>query len=123
MEWIESLITSNFDWSFIILILLGNFYIYDLSFYPQKLLAWKKSKTFLTAVHSLLLGILYYYMLTILNSEVPPIKILLNSFLLSTSLYEFGIKDVLLYLKEHGSSFLLGALKKRMEDSGGTPKE
>jgi UDP-galactopyranose mutase len=79
MEWIESLISNNFDFSFIILIILGNFYIYNLSLYPQRFLAWKKSKTFLTALHSLFLGVVYYFILDYFASETINIKVLLNS--------------------------------------------
>lgn len=120
MEWIESIISNNFDFSFILLIILGNFYIYNLSFYPKSLLEWKKSKTFLTALHSLLLGIFYYFILDYFMSETPNVKVLLNSFFLSTSLYEFGMKDALEYLKENGSSFLLKSIKQKIENG---PKE
>jgi hypothetical protein len=116
MEWIESLISNNFDFSFIILIILGNFYIYNLSFYPKSLLAWKKSKTFLTALHSLLLGVIYYFILNYFANETLNFKVLLNSFFLSTSLYEFGVKDALEYLKDNGSGLLLKTIKKRVED-------
>jgi len=121
MEWLESLINNNFDISFVILIILGNFWILNLDFYPQAIKDFKNSKTFLTGFHSLLLGFLYWWILSFTGTTGDP-RVLLNSFLLSTSLYEFGMKSALLYIKEHGGTFLLDALKNKMENKDGSQK-
>jgi hypothetical protein len=116
MEWLENLISNNFDVSFIPLVIIGNFLIYNSGLYPQKLLSFSKSKVILTFVNSLVLGIGYWFLTSNIGSTPPEIRTLLNSFLLSTTLYEFGIKESLQFLKENGSSFLVKKLKERIEN-------
>lgn len=116
MEWLDNLITNNFDVSFIPLVIIGNFLIYNSGLYPQKLLSFSKSKVILTFINSLILGVGYWFLTSNVGTNPPEIRTLLNSFLLSTSLYEFGIKESLQFLKENGSGFLVQKLKQRIEN-------
>lgn len=105
LEWVR----LNFDWYFVVMILLGNYFIFNLVSYPEAITKLKKSKIYLTAFHSLVIGIIYYYI-----DNTVHVKILINSFLLSTSIYELGLKDLLEYVKNNGSNMII---KKVLKDS------
>lgn len=110
MEDILNFLSNNFDWYFILMILLGNFFIFNLITYPEFITKIKKSKVYLTVIHSILIGIVYYLLDKSIN-----IKILINSFLLATSIYEMGLKDILDYVKENGSNIVLSKIKQKVE--------
>ena len=110
MEDFINFLSNNFDWYFIIMILLGNYFIFNLISYPEIITNIKRSKVYLTIFHSVIIGIFYYYIDKTVN-----IKILINSFLLSTSIYEMGLKEILDYVKQNGSSIVLNKLKSKVE--------
>lgn len=106
-EWIK----VNFDWYFVIMILLGNYFMFSLIPYPESITKFKRSKVYLTVVQSVVIGLIYY--------KIDPtvhIKILINSFLLSTSIYEMGLKDLFDYFKDNGSTILLKKVKEKVEE-------
>jgi hypothetical protein len=110
MEDFFNFLSNNFDWYFVIMILLGNYFIFNLISYPEIITNIKRSKVYLTLFHSLIIGIVYYYIDKTVN-----MKILINSFLLSTSIYEMGLKEILDYVKENGSSIVLNKLKSKVD--------
>ena len=116
LEWVR----LNFDWYFVVMILLGNYFIFSLVTYPEIITRPKKSKVYLTAFHSVIIGAIYYYI-----DKTVHIKILINSFLLSTSIYELGLKDLLEYVKNNGSNMIIKKVLKdsAMEDSKEEPKQ
>jgi len=110
MEDISNFLSSNFDWYFVIMILLGNYFIFNLISYPEIITNIKRSKVYLTLFHSVIIGVIYFYIDKTIN-----LKILINSFLLSTSIYEMGLKEILDYVKQNGSSIVLSKLKSKVE--------
>lgn len=105
-EWIK----VNFDWYFVVMILLGNYFMFSLIPYSEKIMNFKRSKVYLTAIQSIAIGYVYY----LIDSTVH-IKILINSFLLSTSIYEMGLKDLFDYFKQNGSAIILKKVKEKVE--------
>jgi hypothetical protein len=92
------------------MILLGNYFIFNLINYPEFIIQIKRSKVYLTIFHSVVIGVIYYLLDQSIN-----IKILINSFLLSTSIYEMGLKEILDYVKQNGSTIVLNKLKSKVE--------
>lgn len=119
MDYIIEVLEKSFDYYFISMIILGNTFLWHLNFYPEKLLAKKKSKVYLTALHSLFFGFIYHYLNTKGNVE-NDLKIMLNSYLLATSLYELGLKEVIEYLKGNTARLIIRKIEsKSNEDSNG----
>ena len=114
MEYLVELFEKNFDTYYIFLVLIGNNFIWDLGFYNNYLLQ-KVKKVYLTAIHSIILGCLYYFVIMQFGNGVVEPKSLLNSYFLSTSMYELGLKDVLEYLKQNGSKMIIDKLKGNSE--------
>lgn len=114
MDDILQFIYNNFDWYFVIMILLGNYFIFNMVTYPNKIISYKRSKVYLTIIHSIIIGLVYHYI-----ESSTPIKILINSFLLSTSIYEMGLKEIMDYLKENGSSIIINKIKSNTNNSQG----
>ena len=115
MDFLMEIFNKNFDTYFIVLVILGNNIIFDLL--PQKLLDFRKSKTYLTIIISILMGAIYFYLdkyFRVEEESVNP-KVLLNSFLLSTTLYEMGLKEVISFIKNNGKDFLLKKTAEKME--------
>lgn len=110
MEYVISLFEKTFDFYFICLIILGNAFVFDLHLYPESLLEKSKGKVYLAAFNSLIFGIGYYY-INILSNSVVDLKTMVNSYFLATSLWEFGIKEVIVYLKQNLASILINKLK------------
>ena len=113
MDFLTEIFNKNFDTYFIVLIILGNNII--LSNLPDKVLNFHKSKTYLTVVNSILMGIGYYYLDQYFETEPTNMKILINSFLLSTSLYEMGLKELINFIKDNGKNFLIKKTAEKME--------
>jgi hypothetical protein len=111
MDYAIEVLEKSFDYYFISMIVLGNAFVWHLGFYPQWLLNKKKSKVYLTALHSLVFGFIYHY-LTVKSGAEADLKIMLNSFLLATSLYEFGLKEVIEWLKSNGSKLVIKKIQK-----------
>jgi hypothetical protein len=110
MDDFSNFLSSNFDWYFVIMILLGNYFIFNLISYPEIITNLKRSKVYLTLFHSVIIGVIYFYIDKTIN-----MKILINSFLLSTSIYEMGLKEILDYVKQNGSNIVLSKLKSKVE--------
>jgi hypothetical protein len=72
--------------------------VWHLKFYPEWIINKKKSKAYLTALHSLIFGFIYYKLNVISGTETD-LKIMFNSFLLAISLYEFGLKEIIEWLR------------------------
>jgi hypothetical protein len=115
MDWLTEIFNKNFDMYFIILVILGNNILFEIL--PQKVLDFYKSKTYLTIVNSIIMGIGYFYLDRYFRIEAEPVnpKVLLNSFLFSTTLYEMGFKEVINFLKTNGKNFLLRKAAEKME--------
>lgn len=113
MDFLTEIFNKNFDTYFIVLIILGNNII--LSNLPDKVLNFHKSKTYLTVVNSILMGVGYYYLDQYFETEPTNMKILINSFLLSTSLYEMGLKELINFIKDNGKNFLIKKTAEKME--------
>ena len=110
MDYITSLFERSFDIYFICLIILGNNFLWDLNFYSNYLLE-KIKKVYLTAIHSILLGALYYFAVTYFGNGNLEVRALINSYFLSTSLYELGLRDVIEYLKANASRLMIKKIK------------
>jgi hypothetical protein len=115
MDYAIEVLEKSFDYYFISMIVLGNAFVWHLGFYPEWLLNKKKSKVYLTALHSLIFGFIYHY-LTLKSGAEADLKIMLNSFLLATSLYEFGLKEVIEWLKNNGSKLVIKKIQKEAGD-------
>jgi hypothetical protein len=115
MEWLTEIFAKNFDMYFMVLVILGNNILFDVL--PQKYLDFYKSKTYLTIVNSIAMGIGYFYLDRYFRIEAEPVnpKVLLNSFLFSTTLYEMGFKEVINFIKANGKNFLLKKAAEKME--------
>ena len=115
MEWLTEIFAKNFDMYFMVLVILGNNILFDIL--PQKYLDFYKSKTYLTIVNSITMGIGYFYLDRYFRIEAEPVnpKVLLNSFLFSTTLYEMGFKEVINFIKANGKNFLLKKAAEKME--------
>jgi hypothetical protein len=114
MDYILGLFEKSFDIYFICLIILGNNFLWDLNFYSNYLLE-KIKKVYLTALHSILLGVLYYLIIKYFGNNDLEVKALLNSYFLSTSLYELGLRDVIDYLKANASKIMI----KKIQNAAG----
>ena len=114
MDYILGLFEKSFDIYFICLIILGNNFLWDLNFYSNYLLE-KVKKVYLTAFHSILLGVLYYLIIKYFGNNDLEVKALLNSYFLSTSLYELGLRDVIDYLKANASKIMI----KKIQNAAG----
>lgn len=110
MDYITGLFERSFDIYFICLIILGNNFLWDLNFYSHYLLE-KVKKVYLTAIHSILLGVLYYLAVIYLGNGDLEVRALINSYFLSTSLYELGLRDVIEYLKANASRIMIKKIK------------
>lgn len=121
MDWLTEIFNKNFDMYFMILVILGNNIIF--SALPENILNFYKSKTYLTVINSVLMGIGYFYLDKYFRVEAEPLnmKVLVNSFLLSTTLYEMGLKEVITYIKDNGKNFLLKKVAEKLEVT--TPKQ
>lgn len=115
MDWLTEIFNKNFDMYFMILVILGNNIIF--SALPETILNFYKSKTYLTVINSVLMGIGYFYLDKYFRVEAEPLnmKVLVNSFLLSTTLYEMGLKEVITYIKDNGKNFLLKKAAEKLE--------
>jgi hypothetical protein len=115
MDWLTEIFNKNFDMYFMILVILGNNIIF--SSLPESILNFYKSKTYLTVINSILMGVGYFYIDKYFRVEVEPLnmKVLINSFLLSTTLYEMGLKEVITYIKDNGKNFLLKKAAEKLE--------
>jgi len=110
MEFLE----TNFDIVFMIMILLGNFTLFNIVPYG-KLLKMKKMKMLLTFIQSSLIGVGYFYLSRYEGGDdISSIRVLINSFLLASLVYEFGLKEVFEYLKTKGGSILVSIFKKKL---------
>lgn len=118
MDYVIEVLEKSFDYYFISMIILGNTFLWHLNFYPEKLLARKKSKVYLTALHSLFFGFIYHYLNTKGNEE-NDLKIMLNSYLLATSLYEFGLKEVIEYLKSNTARLIIKKIEHKSDEDDG----
>ena len=116
MDYITSLFERSFDIYFICLIILVNNFLWDLNFYSNYLLERIK-KVYLTALHSVLLGVFYYFVVKYFGSNDLEVKALINSYFLSTSLYELGLKDVIDYLKANASRIMINKIKTATGDN------
>ena len=105
---------DNFDWIYVVMVLLGNALLFDIIPYG-KLLKYKKAKLILTLIQSFGIGVGYYY-LNKMEVEPTSIKVLINSFLLASLVYEYGVKDLISFLKEKGSALLLKLFKSKLEE-------
>lgn len=121
MDTLLAVFEKNFDSYYVFLVLIGNNFLWELNFYSEYLLQ-KVRKVYLTALHSLLLGVLYYYVSTAAGQDVHA-KLLLNSYFLATSVYELGLKDVLSYLKANGANLLISKFKSSSSPSEPTPPQ
>ena len=110
MDYLTILFEKNFDTYYIFLVLIGNNFLWNLGFYSNYLLQ-KVKKVYLTALHSIILGLLYYFAIIQFGDGIVEPKSLLNSYFLATSIYELGLKDVLEYLKLNGSKMIIDKLK------------
>ena len=106
-------ILANFDWVYVIMVLLGNEILFSIFPYG-KLLKIKKMKLVLTLLQSFGIGIGYYYLNT-MEVEPTSIKVLVNSFLLSSLVYEYGVKELFDFLKTKGSYLILNMFKSKLE--------
>ena len=118
MDYITGLFERSFDIYFICLIILGNNFLWDLNFYSNYLLE-KVKKVYLTAIHSILLGVLYYFAIKYIGNNDLEIRSLINSYFLSTSLYELGLRDVIDYLKANASKIMI----KKIQNAAGESNE
>lgn len=118
MDTLLEIFEKNFDSYYVFLVLIGNNFLWELNFYSEYLLQ-KVRKVYLTALHSLLLGLLYYYVSVLAGQDVHA-KALLNSYFLATSVYELGLKDVLSYLKQNGANLLISKFKNSESNSNVT---
>ena len=118
MDYITGLFERSFDIYFICLIILGNNFLWDLNFYSNYLLE-KVKKVYLTAIHSILLGVLYYFAIKYVGNNDLEIRSLINSYFLSTSLYELGLRDVIDYLKANASKIMI----KKIQNAAGENNE
>lgn len=109
MDFLIGLFEKTFDLYFICLIIFGNDFIWSLGLYSK--IIEKIKKVYLTAFNSILLGILYYYSIKYLGNNDLEVKSLLNSYFLSTSLYELGIRDIIDYLKNNGAKIIIDKIK------------
>ena len=116
MEYLISLFEKSFDMYFICLIIFGNNFLWGLGIYNK--LIEKVKKVYLTAINSILLGLLYYYMIKYFGNNDLEVRSLLNSYFLSTSLYELGVRDIIEYLKNNGSKIIINKLKASAGDNG-----
>jgi hypothetical protein len=121
MDYIIELFEKSFDIYFICLIIFGNNFLWDLNFYSNYLLQ-KIKKVYLTALHSVLLGVLYYLSIKFFGNNDLEVRALLNSYFLSTSLYELGIRDVIEYLKANASKIMINKIKNATGDTDGSNK-
>ena len=121
MDYIIELFEKSFDIYFICLIIFGNNFLWDLNFYSNYLLQ-KVKKVYLTAFHSILLGVLYYLSIKFFGNNDLEVRALLNSYFLSTSLYELGIRDVIEYLKVNASKIMINKIKNAAGDSNESNK-
>ena len=117
MDYLISLFEKSFDIYFICLIIFGNNFLWDLNFYSNYLLQ-KVKKVYLTALHSIFLGVLYYLIIKYFGNDDLEVRSLLNSYFLSTSLYELGIRDIIEYLKINGSKIIINKLKNGSGENG-----
>lgn len=115
MDYLIGLFEKSFDVYFICLIILGNNFLCDLEFYSK--LMDKIKKVYVTAFNSILLGVLYYFLIKYVGNNDLEVKALLNSYFLSTSLYELGIRDVIIYLKNNASRIMINKLKASVGDT------
>lgn len=115
MDYIIGLFEKSFDMYFICLIILGNNFLCNLEFYSK--LMEKVKKVYVTALNSILLGVLYYFLIKYAGNNDLEVKALLNSYFLSTSLYELGIRDVIEYLKNNASRIMINKLKTSVGDT------
>ena len=115
MDWLTEIFNKNFDMYFMILVILGNNIL--LNHLPESVLNFYKSKTYLTAINSILMGVGYFYLDKYFRVEAEPLnmKVLVNSFLISTKLYEMGLKEVIAYIKDNGKNFLLKKAAEKLE--------
>ena len=112
MDFLDSIL-GNFDWVYVVMVLLGNEILFSVIPYG-KVLKLGKMKLVLTLLQSFLIGIGYYH-LNKMEVEPTSIKILVNSFLLSSLIYEYGVKDLFNFLKQKGSGLLLNFFKAKVE--------
>ena len=86
-----------FDWYYIILVILGNWYVF-------KNFGFKVHKRYVTLILSAVFGALYVYFYEYIIADATvtkaDIRVIINSYLLSTSIYELGGKDLFKYLEE-----------------------
>lgn len=115
MDWLTEVFNKNFDMYFMILVILGNNIIF--SVLPETVLNFYKSKTYLTVINSILLGVVYFYLDKYfrIEEEALNMKVLVNSFLLSTTLYEMGLKEVITFIKDNGKNFILKKAAEKLE--------
>jgi len=116
MDYLIGLFEKSFDMYFICLIIFGNNFLWSLGIYNK--LIEKVKKVYLTAINSILLGVLYYYMIKYFGNNDLEVRSLLNSYFLSTSLYELGVRDIIEYLKNNGSKIIINKLKVSAGDNG-----
>lgn len=116
MDYLIGLFEKSFDIYFICLIIFGNNFLWGLGIYCK--LIEKVKKVYLTAINSILLGILYYFMIKYVGENDLEVRSLLNSYFLSTSLYELGLRDVIEYLKNNGANIIINKLKSSAGDNG-----
>jgi hypothetical protein len=121
MDFLTGLFEKSFDVYFICLIIFGNNFLWGLGIYSK--LIEKVKKVYLTAINSILLGVLYYLVIKYLGNDDLEIKSLLNSYFLSTSIYELGTRDAIDYLKENGSKILINKIKSSTGDNSGNSNQ
>ena len=120
MDYLIGLFEKTFDFSFITLIILGNTFVFDLGIYPKTIIDKAKGKVYLSAFNSLVFGVIYYYLNSFSNVQVE-LKSMLNSYFLATSLWEFGVKDVIVYIKQNLASILINKIKGTGSSENQTP--
>ena len=115
MDFLTETFFKNFDMYFMVLIILGNNILFDVL--PQKVLDFYKSKTYLTMINSFVMGVGFFYLDKYFRIESEPVnpKVLINSYLLSTTLYEMGFKEMIKFIKNNGKDFLLKKAAEKME--------
>jgi hypothetical protein len=115
MDYIVEILEKSFDYYIILMIILGNTFVWHLKFYPEWIINKKKSKAYLTALHSLIFGFIHYKLNIISGIEID-LKVMFNSFLLAISLYEFGLKEIIEWLRNNISKIVIKKIKKQTDD-------
>lgn len=122
MDYVIGLFEKTFDFYFISLIILGNTFVFDLGLYPKSIIEKSKGKVYLAAFNSLVFGVAYYYINIVTNSVVD-LKTMVNSYFLATSLWEFGIKEVISYLKQNLASIVINKIKSNTSGDSNPPAQ